>query len=266
MPDAELGLPGTMANVLTVYALQQTTAPSLTFPGQPVRRTPAERLAVLLEEAGHAVVWLRFGPETADPEKCLAMLIRATQHLCPVGGAPTLTVMTPQPDSLYGWLPYFNQLIGELVARLPPHTAFLLENVCDLNPASATYNLLKGHVLSALVGRCLYILPPPSPDAPTLFEPPIVEKAIVASRAATGKPEAAPAEEALQESNPKLTVHETLAPAASTQASAVSAAPTLHAYLLGKFRVVINDQAVEHWPAQSLSPAGSPRASTAVHR
>jgi len=247
MPDAELSLPGTTAKVLAVYALQQTTAPSLASLGQPVGRTLAEQLAVLLEEAGHAVVWLRFGPETADPEKCLAMLIQATQHLRPVGGAPTLTAMTCQPDSLYGWLPYFNQLIGELVARLPPHTAFLLENVCDLSPASATYNLLKGHVLSALAGRWLCMLLPP--DAPTLLEPPIGEKAIIAARAVTGKPEAAPAEEPLQGSNPKPAADEALAPAASTQASAVSAAPTLHAYLLGKFRVVINDQAVGRWPA-----------------
>jgi DNA-binding SARP family transcriptional activator len=63
------------------------------------------------------------------------------------------------------------------------------------------------------------------------------------------EPEMAQPAEALPELGSKAIVDEVVAPALPATLAAEPASPTLHVYLLGKFRVVINDQAVGRWPA-----------------
>lgn len=208
-----------------VYAFEPTPMQALSFREQPVEGALAEQLASVLNEAGHVVVWLRFGPEMADPETCLAMLSRATQHVC-AGLSTRMPEARPhEPDSFYGWLTRFKQLVGKLVAGLPPHTAFLLENLYDWSAPWETRELLGNYVLPALASRWLCILLPSSPAAASKLSAPLQTAALPAA------PQPARSE-----------------PARAAEPPTAADAPCLYAYLLGKFRVVINDRTVERRP------------------
>lgn len=109
-------------------------------------------LSALLDEAGRQVIWLRFGPEDADPACCLWSLAMAAQQVDPQAGQETLSHMQRLPGPLQGWSGLFELLGRDCAGRFARPTTWVFEHV---------HHLARSAQLQALVCNSFMRLLPP---------------------------------------------------------------------------------------------------------
>lgn len=102
----------------------------------------AESLAAILEEEGQALIWLRFGPEDADPGICLLSMITALKSLNQDIGSQTFHHMQHPPGPVQGWPRLYQSLAQEVCASVVYPVRIVLENLHYLNLSSQTTLLL----------------------------------------------------------------------------------------------------------------------------
>lgn len=130
--------------------LKRATESRITLFTAPAGYVSGDSLAAALNECGRPTLWLRLGPEDADPATLLLSLIAGAQRLCPDVGATTVEQMRRRPGPTAGWPPLFAQLGQELAEALPASTALVLEHVHHLADAHPTLELLGVHLLPSL--------------------------------------------------------------------------------------------------------------------
>jgi ATP/maltotriose-dependent transcriptional regulator MalT len=101
-----------------------------------------DSLAAALNETSRPTLWLRLGPEDADPATLLLSLVAGARRLCADVGATTLEQMRQRPGPTAGWPPLFARLGQELAEALPASTTLVLEHVHHLADAHPTLELL----------------------------------------------------------------------------------------------------------------------------
>lgn len=136
-------------------ALKRAAESRVTLFTAPAGYVSGDSLAAALNECSRPTLWLRLGPEDADPATLLLSLIAGARRLCPDVGATTLEQMRRQPGPTAGWPPLFARLGHELAEALPASTALVLEHVHHLADAHPNLGLLGAHLLPSLpAGTC----------------------------------------------------------------------------------------------------------------
>src|SRR5512136_3128857 len=100
-------------------ALKRAAESRITLFTAPAGYVSGDSLAATLHEYGRPTLWLRLGPEDADPATLLLSLVAAARRLCPDVGVATLEQMRRQPGPTAGWPPLFTHLGQELAETLP---------------------------------------------------------------------------------------------------------------------------------------------------
>lgn len=119
---------------------------------------PTEHLASALMDTGQRPVWLRLGPEDRDPGSFLLSVITAARRCHPGIGAGSLRLMQAQPGPVYGWPALFAHLGSELRECLAGQRVLILEDPHDIWSRSATYPLIRMHLLPVLAPVALCVL------------------------------------------------------------------------------------------------------------
>jgi DNA-binding SARP family transcriptional activator len=115
-------------------------------------------LTATLNDHSRPTVWLRLGPEDADPATLLLSVISAARRLQPEVGAVTLERMRRHPGPMAGWVPLFSCLGHELAEALPTATVLVLEHLDQIGEAHPTLELLGANLLAALPASIACIL------------------------------------------------------------------------------------------------------------
>ena len=111
---------------------------------------PTEQLAFTLAGSGQRPVWLRLGPEDRDPAAFILSAIAAARRCQPDIGQATLLLMRARPGPLHGWPALLAQLGRELSECLAGQRALVLEDPHNTWPRSATFSLIRTHLLPVL--------------------------------------------------------------------------------------------------------------------
>jgi DNA-binding SARP family transcriptional activator len=126
----------------------------------------SECLAAALAERGKKPLWLRLGPEDADPGVALASLVAVAERCRAGAGQVTLSWMRARPGPVYGWPPLFGVLADALADCVAGHGAVVIEDAPGMLAAGDTLSLIGTYVLAPLarVAPCVLVsghrLPP----------------------------------------------------------------------------------------------------------
>ncbi len=131
-------------------ALKRAAEGRITLFTAPAGYVSGDSLAATLAEYGRPTLWLRLGPEDADPATLLLSLIAGARRLCPDVGMATLEQMRRQPGPTAGWPRLFARLGQELSEALPASAALVLEHVHHLADAHPALGLLGARLLPSL--------------------------------------------------------------------------------------------------------------------
>lgn len=125
-----------------------------------------ECLAATLGRHGRQPLWLRLGPEDADPGVALTSLITAAERCHAGAGQVTLSRMRDKPGPVYGWPPLFGVLAGDMADCVAGGGAVVIEDMHGTLAAGDTLSLIGTHLLGPLahVAPCVLVsrhaLPP----------------------------------------------------------------------------------------------------------
>jgi len=130
--------------------LSEAAASRLVLFTAPAGYLCTDSLSAVLKQHRRPRLWLRLGPEDADPAAFLVSFAASAQELCPTVGLATLEQMQRQPGPTAGWPPLFACLGRELALGRPDSAAIVLEHLHRLSDSQPALELLGTHLLPAL--------------------------------------------------------------------------------------------------------------------